>query len=52
LQRDPGNNEAQINLNIIPAVEDSIQQAKLFYSQRAYEDAIALLAKPIEVIFI
>lgn len=49
LQRDPGNNEAQLNLNAIPAVEDNIQQAKLFYSQNAFEEAITVLAKPIEV---
>ncbi|XP_059169976.1 dnaJ homolog subfamily C member 3-like [Physella acuta] len=49
INREPANNEAIEKAEIVKPLRESIEQAKVLFEQRAYQDVIVLLEKPIEL---
>ena len=49
LRKDSGNVEARDHLDQLQPTEESIHQARLLIERNQYEEAVQILARPIEV---
>lgn len=52
MQSEPGNNEAQENLNKLSSLRSSVKEANIYFDRGDYQTAEALLDQAIEVVFL